>query len=90
MKLAGKQTKEANVFVRCVPRNGNSDEVAAYVLVYLKCRNKGLFIMLSMITNISNKKTKRPTLMELFTATGKIKKVFFFLTTGDVRCVHHG
>jgi hypothetical protein len=26
--------------------------------------------------------------MELFTATGKLKK--FFLTTRDVRCVHHG
>jgi len=27
--------------------------------------------------------------MELFTATGKLKK-FFFLTTRDVRFVHHG
>ena len=27
--------------------------------------------------------------MELFTATGKVKKCFF-LTTRDVRCVHHG
>ena len=27
--------------------------------------------------------------MELLTATGKLKK-FFFLTTRDVRCVHHG
>jgi len=26
--------------------------------------------------------------MELFTATGKLKG--FFLTTRDVRCVHHG
>jgi hypothetical protein len=34
--------------------------------------------MLSMITNIYNKKTKGPTLMELFTATGKMKKFFFF------------
>jgi hypothetical protein len=30
--------------------------------------------MLSVITNIYNKKTKGPTLMELFTATGKLKK----------------
>ena len=30
-----------------------------------------------MITNIYNKKTKGPTLMELFTATGKLKKFFF-------------
>jgi hypothetical protein len=44
--------------------------------------------MFSVITNIYNKKTKGPTLMELFTATGKLKK--FLLTTGDVRCVHHG
>jgi len=43
--------------------------------------------MLSMITNIYNKKTKGPTLMDLFTATGKLKK--FFLTR-DIRCVHHG
>ena len=43
--------------------------------------------MFSVITNIYNMKTKGPTLMELFTATGKLKK--FFFTTGDVRCVHH-
>ena len=34
--------------------------------------------MFSVITNIYNKKTKGPTLMELFTATGKLKKVFFY------------
>ena len=45
--------------------------------------------MFSMITNIYNKKTKGPTLMELFTATGKLKKFFLQLemfdmcTTGD-------
>ena len=33
--------------------------------------------MFSAITNIYNKKTKKPTLMELFTATGKPKKCFF-------------
>jgi len=45
--------------------------------------------MFSVITNIYNKKTKGPTLMEFFTATGKL--TFFFLqlamfgvcTTGD-------
>jgi hypothetical protein len=47
----------------------------------------GRFIMFSVITNIYNKKTKGPTLMELFTAIEKLK---FFLTTRDVRCVHHG
>jgi hypothetical protein len=44
--------------------------------------------MFSVITNIYKKKTKGPTLMELFTATGKLKKLF--LTTRDVRWVHHG
>jgi hypothetical protein len=33
----------------------------------------GRFIMFSVITNIYNKKTKGPTLVELFTATGKLK-----------------
>jgi len=44
--------------------------------------------MFSVITNIYNKKTKGPALMELFTATGKL--IFFFklsvfdvCTTGD-------
>ena len=40
--------------------------------------NTGRFIMFSMITNIYNKKIKGPTLMEFFTATGKLKKFFFF------------
>jgi hypothetical protein len=48
----------------------------------------GRFIMFSVITNSYDKKTKGPTLMELFIATGKLKK--FFLTTKDVLCVHHG
>jgi hypothetical protein len=46
--------------------------------------------MFSVITNIYNKKPKGPTLMELFTATGKMKKCFFIrldmfdmCTTGD-------
>jgi hypothetical protein len=37
----------------------------------------GHFIIFSVVTNIYNKKTKRPTLMELFTAKGKVKKLFF-------------
>jgi hypothetical protein len=37
----------------------------------------GRFIMFSEITSVYNKKTKGPTLMELFAATGKIKKFFF-------------
>jgi len=36
----------------------------------------GHFIMFSVITNIYNKEIKGPTLMELFTATGKLKKFF--------------
>jgi hypothetical protein len=46
--------------------------------------------MFSVITNIYNKKTKGPTLKELFTATGKLKKfsfwqleIFDVCTTGD-------
>ena len=34
--------------------------------------------MFSAVTNIYNKKTKGPTLMELFTATGKLKKKIKF------------
>jgi hypothetical protein len=48
----------------------------------------GHSIMFSSIANIHNKKTKGPTLTELFTAIAKLKKLFF-LTTRDVRCVHH-
>jgi hypothetical protein len=43
--------------------------------------------MISVITNIYNKVTKGPTLMELFTVAGKLKKV---LITRDVWYVHHG
>ena len=49
--------------------------------------------MFSVITNIYNKKTKGPTLMELFTATGKLNFfiiIIIIITTRDVRCVHHG
>jgi hypothetical protein len=48
----------------------------------------GHFTMSSLITNIYNKKTKGPTLMELFTATEKLKKSF--LTTRNVLYVHIG
>jgi hypothetical protein len=59
-----------------------TDLVTQYALLV----KTGRFIMFSRITNIYNKKTKGPTLMELFTATGKLKKLFL---TRDVRCVHH-
>jgi hypothetical protein len=44
--------------------------------------------MFSVITNIYNKKTKGPTLMELFTVTGKLNffnilEMFDVCTTGD-------
>ena len=40
--------------------------------------------MFSVITNIYNKKTKGPTIMELFTATEKLKKFFWQLEVFDV------
>jgi hypothetical protein len=40
--------------------------------------------MFSVITNLYNKKTKGPTLMELFTATGKLKSFFLQLESFDV------
>jgi hypothetical protein len=45
--------------------------------VYLKQlpENTGRFIMFSVITNIYNKKSKGRTLMELLTATGKLRKL---------------
>ena len=69
----------------------NNNHVYMYVLsegVPAGIQNIGHFIMFSVVTNICNKKTKGPTLMEFFTATGKLKK--FFFTTRNVRCVHHG
>jgi hypothetical protein len=38
--------------------------------------NTGRFIMFFVITNMDNKKTKGPTLMELFRVTGKLEKFF--------------
>jgi hypothetical protein len=40
-------------------------------------RYTGRFVMFSVNTNIYNKKTKGLTLMELFTATGKLIKFYF-------------
>jgi len=53
------------------------------------CNCTGCFVVFTVITNTYNKKTKGPTLMDLFTATGKLKKFFWQLemfgvcTTGD-------
>ena len=43
--------------------------------------------MLSVITNIYNTKTKGPILMEMFTATGKLKKFFLTTTDGEGRLI---
>jgi len=55
--------------------------------------NTGRFIMLSVITNIYNKKTKGPALMEFFTATGKLfflqLDIFDVCTTGDTAHIEH-
>ena len=40
--------------------------------------------MFSVITNIYNKETKGPTLMEMFTPTEKLKKFFLQLEMFDV------
>jgi hypothetical protein len=52
--------------------------------------NSGRFTMFSVITKLYSTNTKRPTLMELFTATEKQKQFFFcqcemfdVCTTGD-------
>jgi len=42
--------------------------------------------MFSVITNIYNKKTKGPTLMELFTATGKL--TYFIIFIEIFRIIH--
>ena len=46
--------------------------------------NTGRFTMFSVVTDIYNKKTKAPTLMEFFTAIGKLKKNFLQLEVFDV------
>jgi len=48
-----------------------------YMINDLCINVQGVSVMFSVITNIYNKKTKGPTLTEWFTATGKMKKVFF-------------
>ena len=52
--------------------------------------------MFSVIKNIYTKKTKGPSLMEFFTATGKLKKFFFWqleifdvCTTGDTAHIEY-
>jgi hypothetical protein len=77
------------VISRIFVQNTRSTEAHIFYIshTYLLVYYTGHFII-SVITNIYDKKTKGPTLMELFTATEKLKK--FFFTTRDFRCVHHG
>ena len=71
--------------IYCVPEDYVPYQMS--VMNIFSNQNTGHFIMFSMITNMYNKKTKGPTLMDLLTATGKLEK--FFLTR-DVQCVYHG
>jgi len=84
--LKRRQTSSAlNILVcSCVNRIKNSTIIEQQT-------NTGRFIMFSVITNIYNKKIKGPTLMEFFTATGKLKRFFLWqlemfdvCTTGDM------
>ena len=45
-------------------------------------KNTWHFIMFSMITNIYNKTTKGPTLIEMFTAIGKLEYIYIFFGGG--------
>jgi hypothetical protein len=70
-----------------VHRNSFTFTLAHIVLNFLNLflsKYTGRFIMFSVITNIYNKKNKEHTLMELFTAIGKLKKFFWQLETFDV------
>jgi len=49
----------------------------AFVFIFIQ-EYTGRFIIFFVITNIYNKKPKGPTLMELFTATRKLKKFLFY------------
>jgi hypothetical protein len=69
-------------FVADVRAAVNSIEVSVSVLGnaargFFDLQHTGRFIMFSAITNIYNKKTKGPTVMELFTATGKLNNFFY-------------
>jgi len=75
----GQSLQEMGVF----KRNFADASLEPFNVSLIDTYHTGRFIMFSMITNIYNKKTKGPALMEFFTATGKMIKIF--LTTRDVR-----
>jgi len=60
----------------CLTKNSNHFPNVKFLPISYPAIYTERFIMFSVITNIYNKKTKGPTVMELFTATGKLK--FFF------------
>ena len=68
-------TEDSNL--HCSVIFGNSIVLEQLILLTSDELYTGRFIMFSVITNIYNKKTKGPTLMEFFTATGKLKNFFF-------------
>ena len=72
------------------PEDSRTNPKISQICSFLWNGYTGHFIMFSVIKNIYNKKTKGPTLMEFFTATGRLKKFFFWqpemfdvCTTGD-------
>jgi len=67
----GHYTNDGKLFWNSVDEFRN-----ALTLHNLTVISTGRFIMFFVTTNIYNKKTKGPTLMEVFTATGKLKKKF--------------
>jgi len=67
---------ELNLITLIIQSLGHTLGVAVYYT--------GCFVMFCMIINIYDKKTKGPTLMELFTTTGKLEKFFLQLEMFDV------
>ena len=63
--------------------------ISSQILHMSHNNSTGHFIMFSMITNICNKKTKGPPLMEFFTATGKLKKWYTHRTSLVVKKKFH-
>jgi hypothetical protein len=74
----GRQIEVCFTFSRALPESKGStlNEATSLFLFLVTAYYSGRFIMLSVITNIYNKKTKGPTLMELFTAREKLKTFF--------------
>ena len=65
--------KTWDIFSRWIGANRMKQHIREVQFIYT-----GHFIMFSLITNIYNKKTKGPTLIEFSTATGKLNFFFIF------------